>query len=272
MLLTALLLVLCVGAAELAFCYFAAPQLYARLTGPVVELARSSRAQLGLWWDDLTQALAEPPEEPQIAGGPAIEGDQAIADPTITEFLTVDGTEYLTGGSVTMVYYNQGDEAWGDKLYGRDPIAQYGCGPTAMSMAVSSLTEYASDPADMAAWAAEAGYCAPKSGSYLSIVQGTAEAWGLRCVPLRSPTADALLRELAAGGVVVALMGPGHFTKSGHFILLRGATLAGELLVADPNSRDNSLTLWDPQLILDELSPSTAHGAPLWLITPAGGD
>ena len=49
-----------------------------------------------------------------------------------------------------------------------------------------------------------------------------------------------------------------------HFIVLRGVTLTGEVLVADPNSRDRSLALWDAQLILDELSSSRIDGAPLW--------
>jgi len=41
------------------------------------------------------------------------------------------------------------------------------------------------------------------------------------------------------------------------------------ILVADPNSEERSLMEWDPQLILDELSASTASGAPLWVLSPA---
>ena len=62
----------------------------------------------------------------------------------------------------------------------------------------------------------------------------------------------------------MALMGKGHFTNGGHFIVLRGVTLDGRILVADPNSRERSLASWDPQLILDELSASRSNGAPLW--------
>ena len=77
-------------------------------------------------------------------------------------------------------------------------------------------------------------------------------------------TADELRRDLASGHMFVALMGKGHFTNRGHFILLRGVTLEGKVLVADPNSRERSLAAWDPQLILDELSASRTSGAPLW--------
>ena len=73
------------------------------------------------------------------------------------------------------------------------------------------------------------------------------------------------------GQLLVALMGPGHFTDGGHFIVLRGVTLTGQVLVADPNSRERSLALWDPQLILDELSDSRSSGAPLWCFSALGG-
>ena len=59
----------------------------------------------------------------------------------------------------------------------------------------------------------------------------------------------------------------GHFTNGGHFIVLRGVTMDGQVLVADPNGRDRSLVAWDPQLLLDELSPSTHNGSPLWSIS-----
>ena len=119
----------------------------------------------------------------------------------------------------------------------------------------------------MAVWAAEAGYCAPGSGSYLSIVSGTARKFGYVCESLPL-TAEALVQAVASGGTAVALMGPGHFTEHGHFILLHGVTESGQLLVADPNSRENSLTLWNPDVILSELSSSRSDGSPLWVIYP----
>jgi hypothetical protein len=98
-------------------------------------------------------------------------------------------------------------------------------------------------------------------------VSGTASAFGLQAESFSGRTPEELYDALLSGQILVALMGPGHFTQSGHFILLRGATLNGEILVADPSSRDRSLTLWDPEVILDELSASTSNGAPLWAIS-----
>ena len=62
-------------------------------------------------------------------------------------------------------------------------------------------------------------------------------------------------------------MGPGHFTSSGHFIVLHGATEEGLVLAADPNSRGNSLAPWTPSLLISELSATRSNGAPLWLLT-----
>lgn len=281
-LLAALLAVLCVGGAELMVCRVADPALYDKLTAPAVSFLREVWEQAGRQADALARhaenavrklaALIperppEPVETPQISGDPAIVEDLTPADPTITEFQEEAGAEVLSGGNVLLTYYNQKDEAWAEASYGSDPIGLYGCGPTALSMLVSSLTEEDATPAEMAEWAASAGHWCRRSGSYLSIVEGAAKAYGLDCVSLPVTDPESLLSGLSTGGIAVALMGPGHFTKGGHFILLHGVTLSGGILVADPNSRDNSLVVWDPQLILDELSPSRTSGAPLWLLT-----
>ena len=125
------------------------------------------------------------------------------------------------------------------------------------------------DPADLAALCVKRGYWCRNHGSYLSIVPGIAEAYGLECESLNPEELeeDDLYLRLSAGDVAVALMTRGHFTRGGHFILLRGTTLGGELLVADPASRDRSLIPWDLSLILEELSPSRHNGAPLWALS-----
>ena len=203
----------------------------------------------------------------QIAGIPAIHTDFVPVDSSITELVRMQGHEYLLGGNVLLTYYNQADEAWLTQPFGVDPIGSHGCGPTALAMAVSSLTGQTVDPAALAAWSAGEGFAAPHSGAYLSIVEGTAEHYGLDCTPVETLDAESLCDALRSGGVLVALMGPGHFTSGGHFILLHGLTLGGEVLVADPYSREKSLMTWDPQLIASELSSSRSDGGPLWLLT-----
>ena len=290
---------LCIGVAVLAAALFEDPVLYDEVTRPAQNAYEEMK-------DDVEQRLAEREAEREVereaerqreleaqreavrqhqieaerearrqaqelaaqeASAPTIRSDFVFADPTITEFDTEQGREILTGGNVLLYYYNQGDEEWAEQLFGRDPIGRYGCGPTALAMAIASMSDDTATPASVAQWAADAGYCSPHSGSYLSIVQGAAERYGLEYTALGALDAESLYSYLSEGGVIVALMGPGHFTGRGHFVLFHGVTLSGGILVADPNSRENSLVVWEPQLLIDELSRSRHDGAPLWLLT-----
>lgn len=299
--LTALLAVLCVGGVELAACRHFAPDTYERIVAPVryaagvaadagqAALNAAGRFCVGVadktmealdWtgrqlctlggqavaaWEDLISGPAEITLELEESPSPQDPLSPAT-DPPLTEVLETDGRQILTGGSFDVVYYCQSDEQWANQPYGTDPIGPYGCGPTAMAMAVASMAGVDTDPAQMAAWAVDHGYWARRSGSYHSIVMGTARGFGLEVEPITPRTTEELYQVLSSGGMAVALMGRGHFTDGGHFILLRGMTLTGDILVADPNSLERSLQVWDPQLILDELSSARDNGAPLWAI------
>lgn len=214
-----------------------------------------------------SEAEALEPLESQYAAEPIIEEQRPIEPPAVTEMVIQDDREVLTGGSADFVYYCQSEAPWADAPYGPDNIGGYGCGPTAMAMVVSTLSDTIVDPIEMAQWAYEHGYCAPGSGSRHDLIPAAAQAFGLEGTIWEDRTVDSILSTLAAGKVFVALMGPGHFTSGGHFIVLRGVTLDGRILVSDPNSRQRSLVAWEPDLIIDELSSSRNDGAPLWCIT-----
>lgn len=296
-----LLAVLCIGAAELTATYFFNPPLYHQLTEPVLQAGRSALSavqtaalRLGetalacgdyaarrlsdlgdacaAWWEEATAPPEPDPPDNQEASEPDPPAEELVQDPAVTQLEIREGTEYLTGGIVPVVYYNQGEEPWASRKYGSDPFSGYGCGPAVMSMAVSSMTEYDLDPDEMGQWAVSNGHWAKRGGSRLSLIQDAAAAHGLTAEPLAPRTGEAVLEALLDNRMLVALMGPGHFTKRGHFILIRGFTLSGTVLVADPNSRERSLAEWDPQLILDELSKSTSDGAPIWVLAPDSGE
>ena len=296
--LAVLLAVLCIGAAELAACRHFAPETYERIVAPVRQAAaavadagragldavgrfclnaadlagqaiQNATQQAADFWEELTAPPPSPPE-PELTLPPE-ESLPPATEPPLTEVLEEDGKQLLTGGAVTVTYFCQSDETWAEQPYGTDTIGPYGCGPTAMAMAVASMTDTETDPAQMAAWAVDHGYWARRSGSYHSIVQGIAEDFGLEATAFTGRTPDELRRALHSKDMLVALMGKGHFTTGGHFILIRGMTLSGDVLVADPNSLERSLQTWDPQLILDELSSARDHGAPLWLLSAPSG-
>ena len=51
-----------------------------------------------------------------------------------------------------------------------------------------------------------------------------------------------------------------------HFMVLRGVTSEGKILVADPASKKRSEQEWDISIILDEARKGAAAGGPLWAI------
>jgi hypothetical protein len=169
-------------------------------------------------------------------------------------------------GVTEVVYYNQTDARFADKPYGTDDVGGYGCGPTSMSIVVSSLSGETVDPVQMAKWSYENGYWCSKSGSYHGLIPAAAKEWGLPVEGCSASEPQRIVDALASGKLVVALMAKGHFTNSGHFIVLRGITSDGKVLVADPGSYKRSGQEWDLPLILDEASHRAGAGGPFWII------
>ena len=196
-------------------------------------------------------------------------GDGVYQGLSDTEFsamgLSYDGVVF-SDGSTQVVYYNQLDERWKYEPYGTDTIGGYACGPTSMSIVVSSLTSETVDPPHMAQWAYENGYWCSGSGSYHSLIPGAAEAWGLAVEGCTASEPQRIVDALTDGKLVVALMTKGHFTSSGHFIVLRGCTSDGKILVADPASYQRSEKAWDLSIILNEASKTAGAGGPFWII------
>ena len=168
-------------------------------------------------------------------------------------------------GGTPVVYFNQMDERYADKPYGTDHIGSYGCGPSAMAIVVSSLAGETVDPVEMADWAYKNGYWCKGSGSYHALIPGAAKAWGLPGSGCSASEPQRSIDALSEGKLVVAIMAKGHFTSSGHFIVLRGVQ-DGKVMVADPGSYKRSNQLWDLSIILNEASRRAAAGGPFWII------
>lgn len=175
------------------------------------------------------------------------------------------GDVFFTDGVTPVVYYNQLDERYAGRPYGTDDIGGYGCGPTSMAMVVSSLSSDTVDPVEMAEWAYENGYWCKGSGSYHALIPAAAKAWGLSVSGCTTSEPQRILDALAEGKLVVAIMSKGHFTSSGHFIVLRGVQNE-QILVADSASYKRSEQLWDLSIILNEASKGAAAGGPFWII------
>lgn len=175
-----------------------------------------------------------------------------------------EGVVFADGGR-EVVYYNQLDERWAGVMYGTSStIGQGGCGPTSMAIVISTLTGEAHDPLELAQWSVENGYRCEGNGSYHMLIPSAAAAYGLSCE--KNLTAQGILDALSSGKLVVAIMSKGHFTRGGHFIVLRGITSDGKILVADPTSYGRSQQEWDLSVIMEESNKAAGSGGPYWAI------
>ena len=182
-----------------------------------------------------------------------------------------EGVTIYNEGETHVVYYNQLDSRWADKPYGTDTIGGYACGPTSIAMVVSSLTNTSIDPVQMSKWSYDNGYWCKGSGSYHALIPGAAKAFGLNVEGCSATESQRIVDALSSGKLVVAIMTKGHFTSSGHFIVLRGVTEEGKILVADPASNKRSKQEWDFSIIINEASKSAGAGGPFWIISRNAG-
>ena len=161
---------------------------------------------------------------------------------TTNEAISIDlSVEASTPGVPLLL---QWDTRWGYRSYGSGLIGYTGCGPTCLSMAAISLTHNARySPAYVADLAANYGYVVPGSGSSWSLISEGCALLGLSARQL-SLKEDQMKQALDNHCPIIAVVGPGDFTYSGHFIVITGYTAQG-FTVNDPNSPENSEKYWN---------------------------
>lgn len=168
-------------------------------------------------------------------------------------------------GFAGMMYYSQFDPRWAELAYGEsDTIGQAGCGVVCMATVISALTGEVHDPVELAGWSVENGYYCEGNGSYHSLIPAVATAYGLTWEG--NLTTQGIVDALAEGKLVVAVMGKGHFTKGSHFIVLRGMTGEGKVLVSDPANYTRSTMEWELAVIVEEAAKAATAGGPFWAI------
>jgi hypothetical protein len=202
------------------------------------------------------------------------------ADTDFTQLLDQSGADWqesygqsfegvtFTDGQTQVTYYNQLDSRWADTMYGTSStIGEAGCGPTALAIIVSTLTGTPHDPVEMAEWSVAHGHRCEGNGSYHSIIPEGAKAFGLKVEGAGPSDAQKISDALTSGKLVGAIMSRGNFTSSGHFIVLRGITAEGKILVADPASRKRSEQEWDFEIVLGEARKGAGAGGPFWIVS-----
>jgi hypothetical protein len=145
------------------------------------------------------------------------------------------------------VVYMQTDARWKDKPYQTTgettTIGKSGCGPTCAAMLIETLTGKTYTPVDACAWSIQHGYKALNQGTYYSYFTPQFKAFGIDCKQLNgsnlygnstSPVHDQVVNLLKQGYYMIACMGKGNWTSSGHFIVVWWQD--GKVRINDPAS------------------------------------
>ena len=146
------------------------------------------------------------------------------------------------------VVYYQTDSRWKNVSYSAKgestTIGRAGCGPTAMSMVLATWADASVNPKTEAMWALSHGYKYPNQGTAYGYFVPAAKRYNLTCYQLNSVSiynnANSQHHATAKNAVdngdfVIACMGKGLWTKSGHYVLVWG--IEGNMVyINDPAS------------------------------------
>lgn len=145
-------------------------------------------------------------------------------------------------GVKKVVYFNQTEEPWGSMPYGTSTIGAAGCGPTSMSIVISTLTGKIVNPQTTCAFSMNNGEYVPGAGTAHSFIGNAASNWGLTCERVGKDRMDYVVQSLKEGKMVVEICEVYTITGSGsgHFIVLTGVTRDGYITIADCASRERS--------------------------------
>jgi predicted double-glycine peptidase len=160
----------------------------------------------------------------------------------------------LDTGSTTehgeFVYYCQGNYKKYSYGYGKS-IAQAGCGPTSLAMILTYYTGRKVTPVETAKYAMDHNYRIKNNGTSDKLFGSMCEAYGVKG-EYQKATAENIVAALKQGKKIIAHMGPGTFTKGGHYIVLKGITSDGKVQVADPNHPNYNNKTFSASLIAKE--------------------
>ena len=174
----------------------------------------------------------------------------------------IDDGEYLfTNFKNKIFYFNQRDYA--AERYGTyGTIKGYGCGPTTMAMILSSFLNEKITPVEATNWACSHNYCS-ENGTNNRFFFAIGSEYNLKVEgPFESDKEEnrgMVYDALSKGDFLVILsVGYGDFYQGGHYMLLAGLE-NDKVVVADPNSRDNTKSYSYDYLMSESTNPQNFY-------------
>lgn len=203
------------------------------------------------------------------AGGKALQGlvnrraaEKELFDKPISSITTPPLSSVSTPTTtkfVKPVSYLQTDPKWKNHNYSakgeKKTIGSAGCGVTAAAMVIATLKDKNVTPIATAEWSMAHGYKALNQGTYYTYFVPQFKQYAITCRQLNtsnlygkssSSAHIEALNALKNGNWVIACMGKGNWTSSGHFILLYKYE-NGYVYINDPASTkaDRVKNTWD---------------------------
>lgn len=166
------------------------------------------------------------------------------------------------------VSYLQTDKRWNRVSYAvkgeSSTIGSAGCGVVCMAMVIASLANPKITPIDTAKWSLSHGYKAYKQGTYYSYFTPQGKEYGIKITQMntsnlyKSKSAASenvrlsAINEIKKGNWIIACMGKGTWTSSGHFILCY-AVDGNTIYINDPASTKSQRIKGNLQTWKDEV-------------------
>ena len=149
---------------------------------------------------------------------------------------------------VKPVDYKQNDSKWGGLSYAvdgeRSTVKSAGCGPTSLADVLAAIVSPYIDPVTLASWARNHNYKVKNSGTSYSFFVPCAKYYGVTVRRLNTSSVygipwngvhEQALTELQNGNWLIACMGKGNWTSSGHYVVAYGYE-NGYVYINDPAS------------------------------------
>lgn len=216
--------------------------LFFNITNPTIDsFAKIHGLEQTDWPNELVELLESNPETKDYVLNYPLDKN---------EDFEIDLSEYLNSDEVPLLL--QWDKRWGYNMYAGELMGLSGCGPTCLSMvSIHLLNDPSISPEYVANFAEDNGYCMLGNGSTWTLISEGGKELGLDI--RESPFDEETIKEnLLYGNPIICIMGPGHFTSSGHFVVMTEYK-NGKVKFNDPNSISRSEKWWKLSEIEDEV-------------------
>lgn len=194
------------------------------------------------------------------AGGKVLQGlvNRRNAEKELFDKVVITSTNNISQ-MIKPVSYLQTDPKWKNYNYSakgeKKTIGNAGCGVTVAAMVIATLKDKNVTPVTTAEWSMAHGYKSLNQGTYYTYFVPQFKQYGITCRLLNSSNLygkssssahTEALNALKKGNWIIAVMGKGHWTSTGHFILLYKYE-NGYVYINDPASTkaDRIKNTWD---------------------------